>query len=250
MKSGERGTEINGWGYFCWTPMSQGRGFLANEITQKMNPDVFSVEIQVYPGRNKSEKSGSGIAHVKAFLVSERNGKIENQPHINYGISDCCFIGPEPKWKRVLDVTGAVLGMIFLFPLFLIIVAYIKVVSPGPVFFRQERIGFRRKPFTIWKFRTMHVCAETECHQEHAKAFIKNGTVAMEKLDTHDPRIIPFAKILRATGLDELPQLFNIIKGDMSLVGPAPAWLTRLRNTACGSTKGLIPNRASRGSGR
>jgi lipopolysaccharide/colanic/teichoic acid biosynthesis glycosyltransferase len=104
----------------------------------------------------------------------------------------------------------------------LLLAALIKFVSPGPVFFRQERIGFMGRRFRIFKFRTMKVGAEVEPHQKHLTEIIKSDT-PMTKMDAQgDPRIIRFGSMLRSSGLDELPQLINVLKGEMSLVGPRP----------------------------
>jgi lipopolysaccharide/colanic/teichoic acid biosynthesis glycosyltransferase len=94
--------------------------------------------------------------------------------------------------------------------------------SRGPVFFRQQRVGWRGRRFTCYKFRTMRANAETTSHQGHTTDLIKTDA-PMVKLDAHrDPRLIPFGAALRATGFDELPQLFNVLRGEMSIVGPRP----------------------------
>ena len=97
-----------------------------------------------------------------------------------------------------------------------------QLVSPGPVFFRQERVGFLGRRFKLLKFRTMRVGANLQVHQDHFKQLIVSNA-AMVKLDSlHDTRLIPGGWLLRASGLDELPQLINVLRGDMSLVGPRP----------------------------
>jgi lipopolysaccharide/colanic/teichoic acid biosynthesis glycosyltransferase len=127
-----------------------------------------------------------------------------------------------PLWKRAIDIAGSVLALILLSPLLLAVPILIKVVSPGPVLFRQDRVGYRGKVFTIWKFRTMHVNADPAPHRDYVQGLINNENV-MTKLDNgKDRRIIPFGNLLRATGIDELPQLINVFLGDMSLVGPRP----------------------------
>ena len=104
----------------------------------------------------------------------------------------------------------------------LLAVLAIKVVSRGPVLFRQDRIGFLGKPFVCFKFRTMRVDASTAVHQGYFKKLM-NSDEPMTKMDTMgDPRLIPLGSILRATGLDELPQLLNVVRGEMSIVGPRP----------------------------
>jgi lipopolysaccharide/colanic/teichoic acid biosynthesis glycosyltransferase len=132
------------------------------------------------------------------------------------------FLCRIPFWKRAVDVAGSFFALILLAPLFLLVAIFIKVVSPGPVFFRQERMGYLGKVFTIWKFRTMHVNADATIHKEYLRELINNEK-SMIKLDNgRDNRIIPLGGFLRAAGIDELPQLFNVLLGDMSLVGPRP----------------------------
>jgi len=107
-------------------------------------------------------------------------------------------------------------------PVMMGVMLWIKLASPGPVIYRQERIGLRKKRFTIYKFRSMKVCAETRLHESHLTHLIKSNA-PMTKLDhVGDERLIPLGRLLRAVGLDELPQVFNVIRGEMSLVGPRP----------------------------
>jgi lipopolysaccharide/colanic/teichoic acid biosynthesis glycosyltransferase len=130
--------------------------------------------------------------------------------------------GVRDHWKRVLDITCIVLAFPGVLLLMLVIAVGINLVSPGPVFFKQERIGHRRKRFACLKFRTMKVGADTLSHQRHLKLLLQSGG-RMTKMDAAgDPRVIPFGHFLRATGLDELPQLINVVRGEMSLVGPRP----------------------------
>ena len=132
------------------------------------------------------------------------------------------FLQPIPFWKRAIDVFGSLAAMILLSPLALMVALLIMIVSPGPLFFRQERVGYLGRRFTLWKFRTMHVNADAAVHQKHLRELMSSGK-EMTKLDNDkDQRIIPFGSILRASGLDELPQLVNVLLGEMSLVGPRP----------------------------
>lgn len=139
------------------------------------------------------------------------------------------FVRKIPAWKRTLDICGSFFGLIIFSPLFLAIGILIKIVSPGPVFFRQTRIGYGAKEFNFWKFRTMKVNADNSSHQEYLSELIndeeEDGVESfkpMTKLDCDDPNIIPFGRFLRNTCLDELPQLINVLLGEMSLVGPRP----------------------------
>ncbi len=111
-------------------------------------------------------------------------------------------------FKRIIDVTLSVLAIIFLCWLYLIIAVIIKLTSKGPVLFKQERIGKGGKVYKIYKFRSMKVNSE------------KTGSGVYS--GKGDPRVTKIGKFIRATSIDELPQLFNIIKGDMALIGPRP----------------------------
>jgi lipopolysaccharide/colanic/teichoic acid biosynthesis glycosyltransferase len=130
--------------------------------------------------------------------------------------------------KRSLDAAGSLALLLALGPLLLLIAALVKLNSPGPIFFRQARIGRRGKPFTMLKFRTMQANADSALHQQYVTQFIKAGGQppatggAVFKI-TNDPRVTKLGHILRKTSLDELPQLWNVLKGEMSLVGPRPA---------------------------
>jgi lipopolysaccharide/colanic/teichoic acid biosynthesis glycosyltransferase len=127
-----------------------------------------------------------------------------------------------PLWKRVLDVTLVLLALPVVLPLAVLIAALIRMVSAGPVLFRQERVGFLGGRFMCLKFRTMYVGADTATHQGHLN-HLMDSDVPMVKLDARgDSRIIPCGRLLRASGLDELPQLINVLHGEMSLVGPRP----------------------------
>jgi lipopolysaccharide/colanic/teichoic acid biosynthesis glycosyltransferase len=129
---------------------------------------------------------------------------------------------PIPRWKRAMDVAGALLSLILLSPVFAAVALLIKAVSPGPVFFKQERIGYMGKPFTFWKFRTMHAGNDATQHERHLSELIRSDRPMIKLDDGKDDRIIPFGRILRKLCLDELPQLFNVLGGTMSLVGPRP----------------------------
>lgn len=127
-----------------------------------------------------------------------------------------------PHWKRILDVTLILVALPMLLPLMILIAILIRIASQGPILFKQERIGKFGKPFMCYKFRTMHVNADTSVHQGHLNHLMESN-VPMVKMDAHgDPRLIRFGLLLRSTGLDELPQLINVIRGEMSLVGPRP----------------------------
>jgi lipopolysaccharide/colanic/teichoic acid biosynthesis glycosyltransferase len=132
--------------------------------------------------------------------------------------------------KRLIDVLGSLTLLVLLSPIFLVIAAAIKVTSRGPVLFRQQRIGEHGTPFTFLKFRSMYANNDASQHKEYVRQLIAgqaakqpaNGTgEGIFKL-TNDPRITVVGNFLRRTSLDELPQFFNVLRGDMSLVGPRP----------------------------
>ncbi|GAB4342143.1 MAG: hypothetical protein Kow0037_29310 [Calditrichia bacterium] len=131
--------------------------------------------------------------------------------------------------KRAMDLLGALLGLILLAPAMSIIALAIKLTSPGPVLFRQKRVGRFKKEFTFYKFRTMYIDADDKIHREYVTSLIKGkgeknqtetGEMVFKLVD--DPRVTKIGRFLRKTSLDELPQLFNVLNGSMSLVGPRP----------------------------
>ena len=131
--------------------------------------------------------------------------------------------------KRWLDVAGSLAAMVLLAPLFILVAAAVKLTSSGPVLFRQKRMGQYGKSFTFLKFRSMYAKTDHAIHEAYIKDFIKNkpdadvsgGAAPLYKLKA-DPRITPVGSFLRRTSLDELPQFFNVLAGQMSLVGPRP----------------------------
>jgi exopolysaccharide production protein ExoY len=126
-----------------------------------------------------------------------------------------------PNWKRLLDLLLVALLFPVWLPVMTLIALWVAVTSPGPIFYRQPRVGFKGRRFMLMKFRTMKVNAETHVHEAYLEHLIISDR-PMIKLDATDPRLILGGKFLRATGLDELPQIFNVLKGEMSLVGPRP----------------------------
>lgn len=126
------------------------------------------------------------------------------------------------SWKRILDMGCLVLASPILLPLMALISLGIKLVSPGPVFFKQERIGYHGRSFKLFKFRSMTVGVNSQIHEKYMGHLI-NTDAPMKKLDEpNDPALITWGLFLRASGLDELPQVINVLKGEMSLVGPRP----------------------------
>ena len=122
--------------------------------------------------------------------------------------------------KRQIDILGSLIGLIILLPLFFIISIIIKLDSPGPIFFKQERVGKDGKIFKIWKFRTMIA------NQKNFNFSINE--IRKLEADNNDPRVTKIGHFLRRFAIDELPQLINILKGDMSFIGPRPYFMQRI----------------------
>lgn len=156
-----------------------------------------------------------------------RNRKKKTSYQSHKKILESLFIKRTPIWKRIFDIIGALSGLIMFSPLFLFIGILIKTVSPGPVLFKQKRVGCGGTLFNLLKFRTMQLNADQKVHQQYLAELISSSQAncsvgnPVEKL-YKDPRIIKYGHFLRATGLDELPQLINIFLGQMSLIGPRP----------------------------
>lgn len=131
--------------------------------------------------------------------------------------------------KRALDVVLSLAGLVILAPLFAFVAWRIKTESPGPIFFRQERVGAGGRRFTIFKFRTMYVDADERKHEVAHLNKHRKRDPRMFKVP-HDPRVTPFGRFLRRWSLDELPQLINVLRGEMSLVGPRPLILDEDEN--------------------
>lgn len=127
-----------------------------------------------------------------------------------------------PLWKRSLDITCCVIALPFLALSAIWALLITSFAAPGPIFFRQERVGHNGRRFLLYKFRTMQVSANVSPHQAHFHQLMTSN-VPMQKLDARgDSRLIPGGWLLRASGLDELPQIINVLRGEMSLVGPRP----------------------------
>jgi len=125
--------------------------------------------------------------------------------------------------KRIVDISGSLMALILLSPVFLAISTAVKFSSPGPALFRQKRLGLFGIEFEFLKFRSMYTRNDPKIHQQYIEKLIQNNVDSSEAYKiTRDPRVTPFGHFLRKTSLDELPQFWNVLKGQMSLVGPRP----------------------------
>jgi lipopolysaccharide/colanic/teichoic acid biosynthesis glycosyltransferase len=143
-------------------------------------------------------------------------------------IKPLLFCRSLPLWKRMVDVTVAVLGLILLAPLLAAVAVLVKCTSRGPIFFAQVREGLAGKRFTMYKFRTMR--ADAEALKEGLRHLSEQDGPAF-KIE-NDPRLTVIGKMLRKTCIDELPQLINVLRGEMTLVGPRPLPLNESRACA------------------
>jgi exopolysaccharide biosynthesis polyprenyl glycosylphosphotransferase len=224
-----RETDVVGW-------VTKGRvlGLVLTEINASEEAIARDVEARV-----RQELANRLDARTQAGLAIRLHFNVRTSatsgPEGLWPADPMLFDAPEARrsqlrdaLKRAVDILGSGALLTLLSPVFLVIAALIKLKSPGPVFFRQVRVGEKAKPFTMLKFRSMHANADSKVHQQYVTQFIKSGGQSSEsgrgdvfKL-TNDPRITPLGRFLRKTSLDELPQLWNVLRGDMSLVGPRP----------------------------
>ena len=205
------------------TPLPGAWNFVRS-LEEKITPpdSLPRFTVNSYPADWRGDDKENKVSQKNSAeeMASEKRGTV---PESDFRPVVTCRM---PLWKRSLDIVGAAIGLLILSPLFLLISVFIKIVSPGPVFLKQERIGYGGKPFVLLKFRTMKVDVDTTAHQQLLSDLINGGAHGKEnpmiKLDDKSPQIIPYGKFLRKTYADELPQLINVLRGEMSLIGPRP----------------------------
>lgn len=206
-------------------PVYAGRDVLS--LVRDLGGDTIAVcgSASAEPGELRRlawQLEGSGIDLVVAPQLTDIAGPrvhirpIEGLPLLH--VEEPTLSGPALLAKNLMDRIAAALGLIVLLPLFAVIAIAIRISDPGPVFFRQPRVGHEGRTFRVWKFRTMYVDAE----ERLASLVDQNETDGLLFKIRQDPRVFPVGRFLRATSLDELPQLINVLFGEMSLVGPRP----------------------------
>jgi len=193
-----------------------GAWTLADEVCTSLphNVELPECRVFVYPSEWFAIDRSAGTSSSAEY--GEGSGFGDDGPQTES--MEPLFFQPLPAWKRGLDIVGAVVGLLLHAPVMLAIALLIKLTSRGPIFFSQVRMGLGGRPFRIHKFRTMVVDAE-EKKELLADMNEHDGPVFKIK---NDPRITPVGRILRATSLDELPQFWNVLCGEMTLVGPRP----------------------------
>ena len=235
LNSHTRETDIKGWHthksiigvIFTEIGDEQEKEFILERITQRVQNNLFYVieskyfhemklSLQWFPDEGNGE--GNNYEPDPLFYPDV----IEKAIHKVFSLAI----------KRIFDIIGSTVAFIVFSPLFFAIPVLIKMTSKGPVFFRQERLGMFGKKFTFLKFRSMHVETDDGIHREYIKDLITSGNGESGKGDKpgenglykiqSDPRVTFIGKFLRKTSLDELPQFINVLRGNMSLVGPRP----------------------------
>jgi exopolysaccharide biosynthesis polyprenyl glycosylphosphotransferase len=170
----------------------------------------IKVSFHVFPEENSNSEINNGLFNINLYPDLSK-------PSISRQATSLL--------KKLMDIAGSLFALLFFFPIFLIIAAAVKLTSEGPVFFKQDRMGLNGETFTFLKFRSMYTNSDHNRHKDYIKKFIAEGkdanTPGIYKL-RNDPRITPIGGFLRKTSLDELPQFINVLRGEMSLVGPRP----------------------------
>ncbi|MFV1967312.1 MAG: sugar transferase [Pirellulaceae bacterium] len=190
------------------TPPEGARRFcdhLREHVAEDARGETLEIELIFYP----STLAADLVDPANAPASQEQLALTELPP---------VFVQPLPVWKRLIDVVGASIGLLMLAPLLGAAALVVKLTSRGPVIFRQRRVGLGGRPFWIYKFRTMCIDAE----QRKADLMARNEQDGPAFKIKNDPRVTPVGRFLRKSCIDELPQLVNVIKGDMTLVGPRP----------------------------
>jgi lipopolysaccharide/colanic/teichoic acid biosynthesis glycosyltransferase len=186
------------------------RSKIVEALTEQLGTaatDALELSFQIFPEQPPYKDDDSNGDRYANLLESARSGWLES------------------RGKRAMDIGGSLLALIILLPLLLLLAIVVKLTSEGPVLFQQERIGRHGVPFTFLKFRSMHVGNDSRIHQEYVARYIGGDNAISHQgvyKVTNDPRITRVGKFLRKSSLDELPQFWNVLRGDMSLVGPRP----------------------------
>jgi exopolysaccharide biosynthesis polyprenyl glycosylphosphotransferase len=220
-KQADEGIEIVGEFDFIEAPLQQ----LIELLHEHSASGVIVNAKQAYFERVESVIKVCELEGVDAWLIADFFGTQIARASLDELFGHPLLVfrsAPETSWqslaKMLMDFFGALLLLILLSPVFLLIAVAIKCVSPGPVFFKQQRSGLSGAPFTLYKFRTMITNAEQFKQELEAMNEMRGPVFKV----TNDPRVTRIGKWLRRYSLDELPQLFNVLRGEMSLVGPRP----------------------------
>lgn len=201
----------------------EGTQFVLSDILRLASAAKLPIDGEAFvypdrPGRPGGSPVDDAAEAIPGMDTATDLQPVDGEPVNAAALPIAYCVSGYPLWKRALDVFGASFGLVAAVPLIAAAAIIIRTTSPGPVFFAQERIGYLGRRFKIYKLRTMVANAE----ELKASLLDHNERDGPAFKMRHDPRITRFGRLLRSTGLDELPQLFNVLAGDMSLVGPRP----------------------------
>jgi lipopolysaccharide/colanic/teichoic acid biosynthesis glycosyltransferase len=191
----------------------RGAWHLADDVCRQLDLELRP-QCSVYSYPSEPEQLDQSIPEGRRNSEAENLAPFDRPTHA----LELLLLQGMPVSKRTIDIAGATIGLILLSPLFLAVAAAIKLTSPGPVIFRQRRSGWGGQPFMMYKFRSMVTDAEA----------LKSNLLARNEQDgpafkiANDPRTTKIGRLIRSTSIDELPQLWNILRGEMTLVGPRP----------------------------
>ncbi len=223
------------YGVLLWDAHEEGsERFIKNVLSNEELRKSIDVKIYVYPTRQSTSdkdkdddfggrsKPGHHAGEIvdNSFPLEPSDVKAAVDEHLRFQVlpMEDLFKGKPSRVKRLIDIVGACFGLLISSPFLLLAAAAIKWQDGGPIFFLQKRSGLGGKPFKIYKLRTMTTNAEAQ--KAYLKQFSEQDGAAFKM--TNDPRVTWIGRFLRKTSIDELPQLINVLKGDMSLVGPRP----------------------------
>jgi lipopolysaccharide/colanic/teichoic acid biosynthesis glycosyltransferase len=208
-------------------------GYVADDLIAVLCPDTDEVGTKGFMEKVEREARGTGFAALAAMYPDELfetiNSGTRAQPAFTpFFAADHASTTNGYRLKRSLDVVGATVAILLLWPIMLLVAAAVGLTSRGPIVFKQVRVGQGGAPFTFYKFRSMITKADDFIHREYVAKLISDqlpayagGPEPQFKIK-RDPRVTAVGRFIRRTSLDELPQFFNVLKGDMSLVGPRP----------------------------
>ncbi len=217
-----RGTDISGFvndktiGILLPDTDENGAKYICEKLLDGNKDPQFSATTSSYPDHIFESLAKIGSIRADAFPFD-----------IKHSIDAKWF---ELLIKRGIDIVGSLIGIIVFMPVMVMTALFIKATSPGPIIFSQTRLGKQGNPFAFYKFRSMHINMDDQVHREYIHEFINGNHKNINHGSTEqplyknksDPRITRIGRFIRKTSIDELPQFFNVLKGDMSLVGPRP----------------------------
>jgi exopolysaccharide biosynthesis polyprenyl glycosylphosphotransferase len=227
LTTSTRETDMRGWHKdgsilgVIFTEIGEAeKGVVENAVVGRITKQL---QAKLAPAR--TEEIGISLTFFPEVLLLGRGGSVTHTDIVPPSFENCVLRAPGRTLKRLVDVAGSTLALVTLSPVFAIVAVLIRLTSEGPVFFRQQRVGKGGRPFECLKFRSMYVANDHKVHQEYIRNLIAGNGGSSEggvfKIK-NDSRVTSVGRLLRKTSLDEVPQFWNVLKGEMSLVGPRP----------------------------